>query len=548
MTLCTHKINMDNVSGKPGIVKFFGDGIVIVKGLERAFVGEVIHFNHQRFGQRGMVLNIESDCVKIALLDGNDKQLHAGDLAFRTYKHVETFSGFGIIGKVINPLGACLNRGDFDRDDFLIKYLTGLRVIKVECNAPGIINREPVRRHLHTGLNSVDSMLPIGTGQRELVLGDLGSGKTTLVITIILNQMTINANFWRNVEISLITRRNSLFLPCIYVIVGGRRSEAARIKWLLQTSGAMTYTALVFTSADDLAALQYIAPYAGCAMGEWFRDNGYRALVVYDDLSIHAQAYRQVSLLLRRPPGREAYPGDIFYLHSRLLERAAQMNKRLGGGSLTALPIVETRAGDISAYIPTNIISITDGQIYLSMKLANQGMKPAIDLNLSVSRVGSDAQTSMLKYISKKTKIEYNLYRAFQFIERLGGDVDPDIARFIRKGKQIVAFFKQELYDANTIYQQVICLHAIAKGYTDSINPAYMAFFFRLLFDIELSSTYLRPELFFLLINKTYLNTICLNNTFDLIEDDVDGWISDYLIAYNENYSHRAVTAALLMD
>lgn len=548
MILPIYKTNIDNEGNRVGAITFFGDGIVVVKGLDRAFIGEVIHFNDKDFGQRGMVLNIEPDCIKIALLDGNDKQLHAGDLAFRTYKYVETFSGFGIIGKVINPLGACLNKNDFDPDDFLIRYLTGLKMIKVECKAPGIIDREPVRRNLHTGLNSVDAMLPIGAGQRELILGDLGSGKTTLAVTVILNQRSVNYNFWRNVEQALIAKRNSLFLPCIYVVVGGRRSEAARIKWLLQASGAMAYTALVFTSADDLAALQYMAPYAGCAMGEWFRDNGYRALVVYDDLSIHAQAYRQVSLLLRRPPGREAYPGDIFYLHSRLLERAAQMNKRLGGGSLTALPIVETRAGDISAYIPTNIISITDGQIYLSMKLANQGIKPAIDLNLSVSRVGSDAQTNMLKYISKKTKIEYNLYRAFQFIERLGGDIDPDIARFIRKGKQIVAFFKQELYDANTLYQQIVCLHAIAKGYTDNVHPSFIAFFFRLLFDLELASTYLRPELFIFLKNRKQLDIICLNNTFDLIEDEIDGWISDYLVAYNDNYSHRAMAAASLMD
>lgn len=529
----------DNV--KVGIIKSLGDGIVIAEGLDRAFIGEVVHFNHAYSETQGMVLNIELYTVKIALIGGSELTLYAGGKVYRTHKSVETKSGFGIIGRVLSPLGKCLNKKDFEENEYTRQELLNINPVKVEIDAPGIMQREPVRRHLHTGLNSVDAMLPIGAGQRELVIGDLGSGKTTLCITVIMNQKAKNANFWRAVERSLVTQRQGLFLPCIYVVVGGRRSEMSRVKRLLQIAGAMTYTALVFTSADDLAALQYLAPYAGCAMGEWFRDRGFRALVVYDDLSIHAQAYRQVSLLLRRPPGREAYPGDIFYLHSRLLERAAQLHRRLGGGSLTSLPVVETRAGDISAYIPTNVISITDGQIFLSMKLANQGIRPAVDLNLSVSRVGSDAQPEILKFVSKKTKIEYSLYRAFQSVERIGGDLDPSIARFLRKGKQIVAFFKQEVYVSDSIYQQIVCLHAIAKGFTDELSPNVISYFFNLLFDVELSYTYLRPELLMLLKDRARLEVICLNMGMDSLEDEINMWVGDFLVVYNDNFAKRAL-------
>lgn len=245
--------------------------------------------------------------------------------------------------------------------------------------------------------------------------------------------------------------------------------------------------------------------------------------------------------MLRRPPGREAYPGDIFYLHSRLLERAAQMHRTLGGGSLTALPVVETRAGDISGYIPTNVISITDGQIFLSMKLSNQGIRPAVDLNLSVSRVGSDAQPDILKYVSKKTKIEYSLYRAFQSVERIGGDLDPSIARFLRKGKQIMAFFKQEVYNSDIVYEQVVCLHAISKGFTDELNPLIITYFFRLLFDVELSYSYLRYDLLMFLRDRRKLEVICQNFGIDFIEEEINGWISDFLVVYNENYGRRAL-------
>lgn len=525
---------------KIGKVASLSDGIITAHGLDRAFIGEIVHFNSETSEDRGMVLNIEFHVVKIALINGSEKNLYAGSKIYRTYKSAETRSGFGIIGRVLNPLGKCLNRNDFDEDEYTRQELLNISTVQIEVGAPGIIQREPVRRHLQTGLNAVDAMLPIGAGQRELIIGDLGSGKTTLCVTVILHQKAKNQNFWRDVEKAIVTHKQGLFLPCIYIAVGGRRSEMARLRRLLQVSGAMNYTALVFTSADDLAALQYVAPYAGCAMAEWFSARGFRSLVIYDDLSIHAQSYRQVSLLLRRPPGREAYPGDIFYLHSRLLERSSQLHRDLGGGSLTALPVVETRAGDISGYIPTNVISITDGQIFLSMKLANQGIRPAVDLNLSVSRVGSDAQPDILKHVSKKTKVEYSMYRAFQSVERIGGDLDPSIARFLRKGRQIIAFFKQEVYLSTSVYEQVVCLHAIASGYTDDVNPAIITYFFNLLFDVELTYSYLRPELIPFLTQRKKLEYICQNFGIDHMDEEINFWIEDFLVVYNENYGRRA--------
>jgi len=534
---------LDMVKGgvKNGMIRSFSDGIISAVGLDQTFIGEVVNFNTKESSIQGMVLNIDSQGVKIALISGSDKQLYAGDRIYRSFKGVQTFSGFGIIGRIVNPLGICLNRKDFEQEVYTLNEFVNVRSVSVELAAPGIIEREPVRRHVHTGINSIDAMLPIGAGQRELVIGDLGSGKTTLVITIILNQKGRNSSFWRAVERAIVTQKQGLFIPCIYVVVGGRRSEMSRLKRVLQAAGSMDYTALVFTSADDLAAIQYLAPFAGCAMGEFFRNQGYRCIIVYDDLSIHAQAYRQVSLLLRRPPGREAYPGDIFYLHSRLLERAAQLKRNLGGGSLTALPVVETRSGDISGYIPTNVISITDGQIFLSMKMANQGMRPAVDLNLSVSRVGSDAQPDILKYVSKKTKIEYSLYRAFQSVEKIGGDLDPSVAKFLRKGKQILAFFKQEVHVTATLYEQVVCLHAISSGYIDDVSPTIVPYFFRLLFDVGLASTYLRNDLYPLIKHRDLLDMACLNFSFDLIEDEINGWISDFLIEFNQLYGKRAL-------
>lgn len=528
-------------STKIGVVKSLCDAIIVAEGLDRVFIGEVVTIKHQKSDLLGMVLNIEGKITKIALIYGSEKEIRAGDGIWKTNKPVETKGGFGLIGRVVNPLGYCLNKGDLDTKEYALQEMLNIKNVKVETDAPGIIAREPVRRQLHTGINAVDAMLPIGAGQRELVIGDLGSGKTTLVITVILNQKNKNTHFWRSVEKALVTQRQGLFLPCVYVVVGGRRSEMARIKRVLQVKGAMDYTVVVFTSADDLAALQYLSPYAGCAVGEWFRNNGYRALVVYDDLSIHAQAYRQVSLLLRRPPGREAYPGDIFYLHSKLLERAAQLKRNRGGGALTALPVVETKAGDISAYIPTNVISITDGQIFLSSKLANQGIRPAVDLNLSVSRVGSDAQPSILKYVSKKTKLDYAVYRSFSGIEKISGDIDPSILAFINRGKKIVAFFNQEVYATDTLYQQVVCLHAISSGYLDKVNANLVGYFFNLLFDLELSYTYLSFDLLMFLRNRRRLEVICQNFDFQSIEEKITQWLEEFSVVFHEEYGKQAL-------
>jgi len=396
-----------------------------------------------------------------------------------------------LLGRIVDPLGYCLNRKDLDDNSYLLNELFNVRNINIERDAPSIIQREPVRTPLLTGINAVDTLIPVGCGQRELILGDLGTGKTSMALTTIMNQKTLNNSMWRIVEQHTISNKHIFFVPCIYVVVGGKRSEQSRIKKLLEKYDALSYTVIVFTSADNVPALQYFAPYAGSSIGEYFRDAGYRSLAIYDDLTNHAQAYRQLSLLLRRPPGREAYPGDIFYIHSRLLERAAQMSRQFGGGSLTALPIVTTKAGDISGYIPTNVISITDGQIFLSSKLANQGLFPAIDLNLSVSRVGSDAQVPALKAVSKKIRIDYSIYRTYAGIEKLGGDVDPTILNFIGRGKKIVIFFKQDLYNTCPLYRQVLSLFALSRGYLDSVKVEFVQYYFNLLFDASLAIQYL---------------------------------------------------------
>jgi proton translocating ATP synthase F1 alpha subunit len=531
-------------SKKVGIVKSLYDAVVIAEGLDRAFIGEVVKLKNEKSDILGTVLNIEGNITKIALIYGSEKEIRAGDEIWKTNKSVETKAGFGVLGRVVNPLGYCLNADDFDTVRYTKQESLNVKMVNVEQDAPGIIKREPVRTAVHTGLNAVDAMLPIGAGQRELVIGDLGTGKTTLVLTVILNQRFKNDTFWRDVEKVLVTDKHSLFIPCVYVVVGGRRSEMARVKRLLQVTGAFDYTVAVFTSADDLAALQHIAPSAGCAIGEWFRDHGYKAIVVYDDLSIHAQAYRQVSLLLRRPPGREAYPGDIFYVHSRLLERAAQMKRSYGGGALTALPVVETKAGDISGYIPTNVISITDGQIFLSSKLANQGIRPAVDLNLSVSRVGSDAQPSMLKEVSKRTKLDYAMFRSFQSLEKISGDLDPSIMAYIQKGKKIVSYFNQDVYKTEMLYKQIVCLFAISAGYLDRVSPAMVNYFFNLLFDLELSYTYLQSDLVVLLSGKKRLEILCQNYDFSAIDQMIIVWLRDFTSAFHDVFQKEAIQVA----
>lgn len=530
-------------SKKLGIVKSLGDTIIVAEGLDRVFISEVVSFKAEKSDIMGLVLNIEHKIVKIALISGSEKDLRAGDLIWRTNKPAETKVGFGLIGRIVNPLGVCLNPEEIDHDLLVKNELFNVIYAPVETEAPSIIDREPVRKMMHTGINAIDALLPIGCGQRELIIGDLGSGKTSLALTIILNQRRRNDNFWRKIESHLITYRHMLFVPCIYVVIGGRRSEISRIKRILIENGAFNYTTIVFTAADELAALQYIAPFAGCAVGEWFRDNGYKALVVYDELLNHAAAYRQVSLLLRRPPGREAFPGDIFYLHARLLERAAQLGKRKGGGSLTALPLVETKAGDISAYIPTNVISITDGQIFLSSKLGNQGIKPAIDLNLSVSRVGSDAQVPCMKFVSRKIKLDYGMYRSYAGIEKMSGDIDPLILSYITRGKRIIEYFKQDLYESESLYAQVVSLFAISQGYLDNVNVRAVKYYFNLLFNLELARTYLDSKLYFFVCNPKEVEYLCLSLDFSSISSQLEELLKEYTLVFNTNYNDKVISA-----
>jgi proton translocating ATP synthase F1 alpha subunit len=483
-----------NLIFQQGIVGSYMDSIIVGYNLDRVFVGEVVQFKSHNSNLLGMVMDLEPTSVKIVLINGNEKELKAGDVIYRTYKPTETKAGFGILGRIVDPLGNCFNRKELDDTRFLLDELFNITTVKMEKNAPSIIQREPVRTPVLTGINAIDTLIPIGAGQRELILGDQGTGKTAMAITIILNQKRINTTMWREIEEETEIEKNMFFVPCIFVVIGGKRSEQARMKKLLEKQGALYYTSLVFTSADVMPGQQYLSPYAGCAIGEWFRDNGYRALIVYDDLTNHATAYRQLSLLLRRPPGREAYPGDIFYVHAKLLERASQMSRDMGGGSLTAFPIVTTKAGDISGYIPTNVISITDGQVFLTTKLANQGMFPAIDLNLSVSRVGSDAQAPAMKAVSKQVKVDYSMYRTYAGIEKLGGDIPASILGYINRGKKLVNFFTQDLYETCSLYRQVFSLYALSSGFTDTVQSELIKYYFDLLFDETLSVQYLTAD------------------------------------------------------
>jgi F-type H+-transporting ATPase subunit alpha len=491
-----------------GKIMSIQDNIILASGLNSTFLGEVVKFKTPGSEIIGQVLNLEKNLVRIVIIKGSQTEIQAGDSIYRTYKDARTKVGFGMLGKLISPLGDIINEEDHDKKDIIYSELTEMEYSSVEIGAPGIIEREPVRIPFFTGINAVDCFIPIGCGQRELIIGDHSTGKTSFAITSIINQKKLNNILnieWRKAENEIVSDegikhgysllyKNSTFIPCIYVGVGQKRSEIARIKKLLETTKAIEYTTIVFTSSDEPASIQFLAPYAGCRIGEWYRNNGYRAVVIYDDLSQHAVAYRQMSLLLRRPPGREAYPGDVFYVHSRLLERAAQMHRNLGGGSLTALPIIETRGGDISAYIPTNVISITDGQIFLSTELSNKGIRPAINIGLSVSRVGSSAQTPLMKELSRKLKVNYSFYNTYKGVAKLGGELDPIITSYIQRGLRIDEFFKQALYVPTTYIKQVIGVFCLINGIVDVIENKYVDIFFNLLFSNDFSEKYIKAE------------------------------------------------------
>ena len=420
-----------------GVVILVGDGIAKASGLDKCMAGELVEFPD---GSYGMAQNLEEDTVSIVIL-GSDQGIKEGDTVKRTGRVVSVPVGEGLIGRVVNALGEPIDgKGAIANEGFRA----------IEMPAPGIIERQHVSRPLQTGIKAIDSMIPIGRGQRELIIGDRQTGKTTIATDTILNQKGKNC-------------------ICIYVAIGQKRSTVAQVVENLTVGGAMDYTVVVSATASELAPMQYIAPYTGCTMGEHFMHQGKDVLVIYDDLSKHAVAYRAISLLIRRPPGREAYPGDVFYLHSRLLERAAQLSPELGGGSLTALPIIETQAGDVSAYIPTNVISITDGQIFLESELFNSGVMPAVNPGISVSRVGGDAQIKAMKKVAGSLKLLYSQYRELQSFAQFGSDLDADTKSRLALGERIVAVLKQRNNSPKEVAQQVCIIYAVTHGYLSAI-------------------------------------------------------------------------------
>src|SRR5438094_546739 len=421
-----------------GSVISVGDGIARIYGLEKVMAGELIEFPHN---VAGIAMNLEEDQVGVVLL-GEYTEINEGDEVKRTGRIMRVPVGEALVGRVVNALGQPIDdKGPIATDQF----------IALERLAPGVVDRQPVKEPLKTGLKAIDSMIPIGRGQRELIIGDRQTGKTAVAIDTIINQKGQN-------------------VICVYVAIGQKRSTVAQVVKILEENGAMDYTVVVSASASDPAPMQYLAPYAGTAIGEYFRDNKKHALCIYDDLSKHAAAYREISLLLRRPPGREAYPGDVFYLHSRLLERASKLNDANGAGSLTALPVIETQAGDVSAYIPTNVISITDGQIFLETTLFYRGIRPAINVGLSVSRVGSAAQIKAMKQVAGRIKLELAQYREMAAFSQFASDLDASTQRLLARGARLTELLKQPQFSPVPVEEQVVVIFAGTRGYLDRVN------------------------------------------------------------------------------
>ncbi len=439
-------INKEAEINEVGQVLSVGDGIARIYGLDNVQAGEMVEFSE---GTKGMALNLESDNVGIVIF-GDDSKIKEGDIVKRTGSIVDVPVGKELLGRVVDGLGNPIDgKGP----------IKSSKRSRVEVKAPGIIPRKSVNEPMQTGLKAIDSLIPIGRGQRELIIGDRQTGKTAIAIDTIINQRENNKS-----------KDEKKKLYCIYVAIGQKRSTVAQIVKTLQDSGAMDYSIVVAATASDPAPLQFLAPYTGCTMGEFFRDNGMHSLIVYDDLSKQAVAYRQMSLLLRRPPGREAFPGDVFYLHSRLLERAAKLNDDNGGGSLTALPIIETQASDVSAYIPTNVISITDGQIFLETELFFQGIRPAVNVGISVSRVGSAAQIKAMKKVAGSIKLELAQYREMAAFAQFGSDLDASTQQLLKRGSKLTELLKQSQYSPLKVEEQVISIYAGVKGYLDNIN------------------------------------------------------------------------------
>ena len=429
-----------------GQVLSVGDGIARIFGLQNVMAGELVEFPGA--GLRGMALNLESDNVGVVIF-GNDQQIREGDTVSRTGRIVDVPVGKGLLGRVVDALGVPIDgKGP----------IVGERKL-VETKAPGIIPRKSVHEPMQTGIKAIDALIPIGRGQRELIIGDRQTGKTAVIIDTIINQKLVNAS-----------GDESQKLYCIYVAIGQKRSTVAQLVRTLEEYGAMEYSIVVAATASDPAPMQFLAPYTGCTMGEYFRDNGMHAVIFYDDLSKQAVAYRQMSLLLRRPPGREAYPGDVFYLHSRLLERAAKMSDAFGGGSLTALPVIETQAGDVSAYIPTNVISITDGQIFLETELFFKGIRPAVNVGISVSRVGSAAQVKAMKQVAGRIKLELAQYREMAAFAQFASDLDASTQQLLARGARLTELLKQPQFKPVPVEEQVVTLFAGVRGYLDKLE------------------------------------------------------------------------------
>ena len=429
-----------------GQVLSVGDGVARVYGLDNVRAGEMVEFQS---GVKGMALNLANDNVGVVLF-GDDRSIKEGDIVKCTKSIVEVPVGKGLLGRVVDGLGNPIDgKGP----------LKDVKMTRVEVKAPGIIPRQSVSEPMQTGLKAIDSLVPVGRGQRELIIGDRQTGKTAVAIDAFINQREANKGT---------DEKKKLY--CIYVAIGQKRSTIAQIVKTLEDAGALEYTIIVAASASEPAPLQFLAPYTGCAMGEFFRDNGMHALIVYDDLSKQAVAYRQMSLLLRRPPGREAYPGDVFYIHSRLLERAAKMSDAHGGGSLTALPIIETQAGDVSAYIPTNVISITDGQIFLETGLFYKGVRPAINVGLSVSRVGSAAQIKAMKQVAGSIKLELAQFREMEAFAQFASDLDPTTQKLLNRGRRLTELLKQPQYAPLPVEEQVVVIYSGVKGYLDKVK------------------------------------------------------------------------------
>ena len=481
-----------------GTVLKVGDGVAQVYGLDNVQAGEMVEFTG---GVQGMALNLEEDNVGIVIF-GDDRGIKEGDTVKRTQKIVEVPVGKGLLGRVVDALGNPIDgKGPIQSSESS----------RIEVKAPGIIPRQSVSEPMQTGLKALDSLVPVGRGQRELIIGDRQTGKTAVAIDTIINQKEINQS-----------DDESKKLYCIYVAIGQKRSTVAQVVKTLEENGAMEYTIVVAASASDPAPLQFLAPYAGCSMGEFFRDNGMHGLIVYDDLSKQAVAYRQMSLLLRRPPGREAFPGDVFYLHSRLLERAAKMNDENGGGSLTALPVIETQAGDVSAFIPTNVISITDGQIFLETELFFSGIRPAINVGLSVSRVGSAAQTKAMKKVAGKIKLELAQYREMAAFSQFASDLDASTKQFLARGERLTELLKQDQYVPMSVADQVLSLYSGVRGFLDKIEISKITDFqVKFLEGLRADHSDIFDE---------------INNTGNF-SDESDKKIENYLEKFTANYS-----------